>query len=49
MKEMDEMRKNLVGLKMDGRISQGKLESSIASIHDLIRHRRRWLFAVCQR
>ena len=39
MKEMDEMRKGLMEMKMDGRIRQGKLETSLASIHDLIRHR----------
>ena len=36
---MDEMRKGLVVMKMEGSINQGKLESSIALIHDMIRHR----------
>ena len=36
-REMDEMRNDLVEIKMDGRINQDKLESSKVSIHDLIR------------
>ena len=39
MKEMDEMRKGLVEMQMEGPISQGKLESSIASINDLFKQR----------
>ena len=39
MAEMDEMRKGLVNIQMKGRIGQGKLESSIASINDLLRQR----------
>ena len=33
------MKKRLTETGMEGRISQGKLESSMASINDLIRHR----------
>ena len=39
MKELDEMWKCLKGMKTEGCINQGKLESSIASIHNLIRYR----------
>ena len=39
LREMDVTRKGLIEMKMEGRISQGKLESSIAPIQDLIRHR----------
>ena len=39
MKEMNEMRKGLVEIQMEGRIKQGKLESSIASINDLFKQR----------
>ena len=33
------LRGGLIEIKMEGRISQGKLESSIASINDLVRQR----------
>ena len=39
IKEMNEMRTELVELEMEGRFDQNKLESSIASISDLIRQR----------
>ena len=37
MKQMNEMRKGLVEILMDGRVIQGKLESLIVSINDPLR------------
>ena len=39
MKEMNEMRKSLVELQMEGRVNQGSFESSITSINDLLKQR----------
>ena len=40
VKEIDELRKGLIEIKMEGRSRQSKMDSSIASISDLIRQRK---------
>ena len=39
MRDMDQMRKELMDIQAEGRMSKGRLEASVTSINDLIRQR----------
>ena len=37
--EMEELRKEVIEIKMEGRVNQGKIETSVASVKDLTEKR----------